>query len=117
MESGPSSPQRARSGRARDGGTSGGDSGPLSPPYWQHQRFDSNASIDSFRPARRSGITLEDHTEESSEQSGAVWAKSVTIDDHVVVSGSRTSVGAYVVWNCTVETLDVLWTLRPLGHG
>ncbi|KAI9719993.1 MAG: hypothetical protein M1812_003118 [Candelaria pacifica] len=106
MESGSSSPPRRIDGQAASRGRSNDGGGPLSPPYWQHQRFDSNASIDSIRPTRRLGITLEDHTEESSEQSGAVWAKSVTIEDHVVISGSRTGVGAYVVWNCTVETLD-----------
>ncbi|KAF2875005.1 Phox homologous domain-containing protein, partial [Massariosphaeria phaeospora] len=34
------------------------------------------------------------------------WAKQVTIDDYVVVSGTAPGLGAYVVWNCTVETLD-----------
>lgn len=29
----------------------------------------------------------------------------MTIDDHVVVTG-LTGVGAYVVWNCTIHTLD-----------
>jgi hypothetical protein len=33
-----------------------------------------------------------------------LWAKGVTIDEYVVVGQG---VGAYVVWNCTVETLDV----------
>lgn len=52
-------------------------------------------------------ITLEDHTDEGSEQCKALWAKHVTIDDYVIVSGNAPAVGAYVVWNCTVETLDV----------
>lgn len=74
------------------------------PPYWrQHQRADSTASLDNLRPPP---ITLEDHTEVPSEQSSALWAKSVTIHDYTIVSGSRTGIGAYVVWNCTVETLD-----------
>jgi hypothetical protein len=51
-------------------------------------------------------ITLEDHTDEGSEQCKALWAKHVTIDDYVIVSGNAPAVGAYVVWNCTVETLD-----------
>jgi hypothetical protein len=74
------------------------------PPYWKRQRGDSSSTIGNA-PATR--ITLEDHTEEPSDKSTALWAKSVTIEDYVVVSGSRTGVGAYVVWNCTVETLEV----------
>ena len=55
---------------------------------------------------------LEDHTDESSDQCKVLWAKHVTIDDYVVVSGTAPGLGAYspgqyVVWNCTVETLDV----------
>ncbi|KAI9837375.1 MAG: PX domain-containing protein ypt35 [Thelocarpon superellum] len=76
---------------------------PISPPYWTHQRSGSSASVQSVVPA---AITLEDHTEEPSEQSSALWAKKVSIDDYVVVSGSRTGVGAYVVYQCRVETLE-----------
>lgn len=78
------------------------------PPYWQrHQRsasYHSTCSADNGRPAP---ISLEDHTDDGSEQCKALWAKGVTIDDYVVVSGSAPGIGAYVVWNCTVETLDV----------
>lgn len=78
------------------------------PPYWQrHQRsasYHSNCSADN---GRRTPIGLEDHTDDGSEQCKALWAKGVTIDDYVVVSGSAPGIGAYVVWNCTVETLDV----------
>lgn len=74
------------------------------PPYWHRRRGNSQASI---RSDLHAPITLEDHTEEPSDQSEALWAKSVHIDDYVVVSGSRTGVGAYVVYNCTVEMLDV----------
>ncbi|KAF2498687.1 PX-domain-containing protein [Lophium mytilinum] len=74
------------------------------PPYWQqHQRTTSNVSVDKAQSAQ---ITLEDHTDEGSEQCKALWAKHVSIDDYVVVSGTTPGVGAYVVWNCTVETLD-----------
>ncbi|KAI9728806.1 MAG: PX domain-containing protein ypt35 [Cirrosporium novae-zelandiae] len=79
--------------------------GDITPPYWiGHQRSGSNASLDSSGPSK---ITLEDHTEESSVQSGALWAKSVTIDDYTIVSGNPAGIGAYVVWNCQVEMLDV----------
>ncbi|KAJ5252579.1 hypothetical protein N7489_002989 [Penicillium chrysogenum] len=61
-------------------------------------------SASSLRGAAR--ITLEDHTADpNSETSRGLWASSVTIDDHVIVRG-MTGVGSYVVWNCTVQTLD-----------
>jgi hypothetical protein len=83
------------------------------PPYWRHQRNFSRASLASADTARSSkpAITLEDHTTDpDSATTRGLWAKSVTIDEHVVVSG-RTGVGAYVVWLCNVQTLDVSWFL------
>lgn len=79
------------------------------PPYWRHQRNFSRASLASADTTRSSkpAITLEDHTTDpDSATTRGLWAKSVTIDEHVVVSG-RTGVGAYVVWLCNVQTLDV----------
>ncbi|KAK9852652.1 hypothetical protein MYU51_007761 [Penicillium brevicompactum] len=72
------------------------------PPYWRrHDRNISQASQSSLR-----GITLEDHTADpDSETTRGLWARSVAIDDHVVVRG-MTGVGSYVVWNCTIQTLD-----------
>lgn len=83
------------------------------PPYWQrheHNEHSSssvscNASADNV--SRPAPILLEDHTDEGSDQCKALWAKHVTIDDYVIVSGTGPGIGAYVVWNCTVETLDV----------
>lgn len=76
----------------------------LVPPYWSHRRYESYSSVKNTKPPP---ITLEDHTEEPSEQSGAVWAKGVTVDDYVLVSGAVPNVGSFVVWNCRIETLDV----------
>ncbi|XPS70572.1 hypothetical protein M3J09_002783 [Ascochyta lentis] len=80
------------------------------PPYWQrHERNGSRLS--SYTSDAGARIVLEDHTDEGSEQCKVLWAKHVTIDDYVVVSGTAPGLGAYspgqyVVWNCTVETLD-----------
>lgn len=53
------------------------------------------------------GITLEDHTEDpNSETSRGLWAQSVSVEDYAVVQG-KSGVGAYVVWNCRIQTLDV----------
>ncbi|KAL6702946.1 hypothetical protein ACN47E_000788 [Coniothyrium glycines] len=77
------------------------------PPYWQrHERHGSRMSSYSTDNGHPTPIGLEDHTDEDSERCKALWAKSVTIDDYVVVSGTTPGLGAYVVWNCTVETLD-----------
>jgi hypothetical protein len=38
-----------------------------------------------------------------------LWAQSIAIDDYVVVRGS-TGIGAYVVWNCRINTLQVRWS-------
>ncbi|KAJ5899880.1 hypothetical protein N7495_004624 [Penicillium taxi] len=77
-------------------------SGVVIPPYWQrHERNASRASQSSLAQ----GITLEDHTEEDCETARGLWAQSVSIEDYVVVRG-KSGVGSYVVWNCTIQTLD-----------
>ena len=95
---------------SQDSGVSGDDS-PLtspvtSPPYWvqSHHRSISNISVESI-PA--GAITLQDNTSGEDAKNEACWAKSVYIEDHFVVKGSRTAIGAFVVWNITVETLHV----------
>ncbi|KAL2009626.1 hypothetical protein VTN00DRAFT_5433 [Thermoascus crustaceus] len=94
----PSSPP-SHDGPSRNRAISG-----VVPPYWRHTRALSRASQTSVDglPA----ITLEDHTEDpDSATSRGLWAKSVEIEDYVVVQG-KSGVGAYVVWNCKIETLD-----------
>ncbi|KAF2118415.1 Phox homologous domain-containing protein [Lophiotrema nucula] len=79
------------------------------PPYWQrHERSSSKLSVNSVSDTtgKPRPILLEDHTDEGSEQCKALWAKHVTVDDYVIVSGTAPGLGAYVSWNCTVETLD-----------
>ncbi|KAI1650045.1 Phox-like protein [Daldinia loculata] len=80
-----------------------------SPPYWinthsHHTRGMSSASVESL-PA--GGITLRDNESSSLDDRGnACWARSVEITDYVVVNGSTTNIGAFVVWNIRVETLS-----------
>lgn len=81
-----------------------------SPPYWTnahgHQRNVSDASVESILPA--GAITLRDNeTNEHNERNNACWAMSVEIADHTIVNGSATNIGAFVVWNIRVETLNV----------
>lgn len=102
----------------RDGGVAGPESGisakgSLIPPYWSHRRDESYASVENTKPPP---ITLEDHTEGHSEQSGSCWARGVTIDGYVIVTGTVPNVGNFVVWNCKIDTLDVSLDLyrRPV---
>ena len=86
------------------------------PPFWQrHER--TNSAL-SFTQPENSPIRLEDHSEAA--DSKHLWAKHVAIDDYVII-GSPPAIGAYVVWNCTVETLDVSApqqpVCRPATHG
>lgn len=75
------------------------------PPFWtRHGRTVSSVSYHSINQARPTPIGLEDHSEENHDQAQSCWAKSVSIDEYVVVSGA-TGLGAYVVWHCTVSTL------------
>jgi hypothetical protein len=76
------------------------------PPYWvsSHQRSFSNISVESVPTG---AITLRDNTDCEDAKGSASWAKSVYIEDHVVVNERRTTIGAFVVWNITVETLRV----------
>jgi hypothetical protein len=92
------------------------DRSSIVPPYWQareheheheHERSASRLSCHSENGAHPPPIRLEDHTDAGSEQCKALWARHVTIDDYVIISGSAPALGAYVVWNCTVDTLDV----------
>jgi hypothetical protein len=81
----------------------------VSPPYWQ-TRQRGNSSISDVSRKRLSGpIRLTDNSEEESDQSRACWAKSARVEDYVIISGSmsKAGLGSYVVWNCTVETLNV----------
>lgn len=74
-----------------------------SPPYWvqSHQRSFSNVSVDSIV---KGGITLQDNTDGDDSRNRACWAKSVHIENHVVVGSG---IGAFVTWNINVETLQV----------
>ncbi|KAK1247263.1 hypothetical protein MKX07_002172 [Trichoderma sp. CBMAI-0711] len=75
------------------------------PPYWPHafahQRTVSNVSAESILP-----ITLRDNDTSDDDRNSACWAKSVEITDYIVVNGSNTNIGAFVVWNVRVETLS-----------
>ncbi|KAI5285802.1 PX domain-containing protein ypt35 [Ascosphaera aggregata] len=84
---------------------------PCPPAFWsRHHREPSTASTikptASAASTHPSMIRLEDHTQERFSQTGSgLWARSVSIDDHVVVKG-KTGVGAYTVWICRIQTLE-----------
>lgn len=91
--------------QARDASSNERPMSGIVPPYWTHHRAASRISQLSLDTGP--AITLEDHTEDPEcETSRGLWAKSVSVDDYVVVQG-KTGIGSYVVWNCRVQTLDV----------
>jgi hypothetical protein len=100
-----------------------------------HTRVVSSASAESVLPP--GAITLQDNEREddddinnngteptgrrsnSSELYGrdrnrACWARSVQVTDYVLVNGSTTNIGAFVVWHIRVETLNVCFSLCSL---
>lgn len=83
---------------------------PTSPPYWLRDRSTTQSTARSLEPPP--AITLKDNTDDiDSPQDSAqaykqLWARSITIDDYVVIKGNNAGIGAYVVWICKVETLD-----------
>ena len=85
-----------------------------SPPYWvqSHQRSFSNISVESVPDG---AITLQDNEDGEDAKNKACWARSVYIEDYVIINGSRTGIGAFVVWNITVDTLRVGLTSQSLG--
>lgn len=48
----------------------------------------------------------ETRTSYGRDRNKACWARSVEVSDHVVVNGSATNIGAFVVWNIRVQTLS-----------
>ncbi|KUI57124.1 PX domain-containing protein YPT35 [Cytospora mali] len=107
-----------------------------SPPYWQHghgalgsgygngalSHAHHNHSAESLVPG---AITLQDNEAEEDgepterqrnsdelrtsygrDRNRACWAKSVEVTNYVIVNGSATNIGAFLVWNIRVETLS-----------
>lgn len=49
----------------------------------------------------------DNESEDWGGRNSACWARSVEIPDYVVVNGSATNIGAFVVFNVRVETINV----------
>jgi hypothetical protein len=108
----------------------------VSPPYWTHRgqgtrqdkcgregsgcrgRDIGNSSNHSEESVLLPGaITLQDNegTSEAFDANGvlgrdrnrACWARGVEVTDYVLVNGSTTNIGAFVVWHIRVQTLSV----------
>lgn len=75
-----------------------------SPPYWMRHRSRTHSTIASIEPLP--AITLKDNTEADTQAHSQLWARSITIDDYVIIQANSVGIGAYVVWICKVETLD-----------
>lgn len=103
----------------------------LQPHTPGHTRAVSSASAESVLPP--GAITLQDNERDDAEdectgrrsnsselygrdRNRACWARSVQVTDYVLVNGSTTNIGAFVVWNISVETLNVR-PIHTLLHG
>ncbi|KAK7984249.1 hypothetical protein PG989_011651 [Apiospora arundinis] len=88
----------------QSGSGGGGFGGNHSRPFsgGRHQR---GASVDSIPMG---GITLQDNENDDLlyDRNRGCWAQSVEVSDYVVVNGSATNIGAFVVWNIRVQTLN-----------
>ena len=80
-----------------------------SPPYWliHHPHHSMSASVESLFE-NGGHITMRDNeSEDWGGRNSACWARSVEIPNYVVVNGSATNIGAFVVFNIRVETQNV----------
>ncbi|KAK2073746.1 hypothetical protein P8C59_007998 [Phyllachora maydis] len=103
-----------------------------SPPYWQHTHNQvgggwngSSLSVDSVLPG---AIMLQDNEQAEGEggvsddareagagpgasyardRNRACWARSVEVTDSVLVNGSTTNIGAFVVWNIRGSDMNI----------
>ncbi|KAJ6259830.1 hypothetical protein Dda_5472 [Drechslerella dactyloides] len=66
-------------------------------------RTASGASLTFLQPAP---ISLVDNTVEPSDRSSGAYVRSVVVGDYTIINESPLRAGAYVVWTCTVETLE-----------
>lgn len=78
----------------------------------QDNEADSDAEPALSSPGRGGGRDhhhpeqQETRTSYGRDRNKACWARSVEVTDHVVVNGSATNIGAFVVWNIRVQTLS-----------
>ncbi|KAK1780567.1 Phox homologous domain-containing protein [Copromyces sp. CBS 386.78] len=98
-----------------------------SPPYWAHGHNNTNSRGLGTRHARTmssvstesdlppGAITLQDNEHDDGpdganvygrDRNRACWAKKVDIVDYILVNGGTANIGAFVVWNIRVETLN-----------
>ncbi|ROV88806.1 hypothetical protein VSDG_08974 [Cytospora chrysosperma] len=93
----------------------GSSNGALLHPHYNHSAeslvpgaitLQDNEADEEDEPAERRRVSEETRTSYGRDRNRACWAKSVEVTDYVVVNGSATNIGAFVVWNIRVETLS-----------
>ncbi|CAG8956876.1 hypothetical protein HYFRA_00012331 [Hymenoscyphus fraxineus] len=106
IETRPNNHDHPAPGDSIDGDSCINSPSTTSPPYWiashsdSRQRSSSNVSVDSLV---KDGIILQDNTDGDDSRNRACWAKSVLVESYTIVG---TGLGAFVVWNVNVETLQ-----------
>lgn len=71
-----------------------------------HDAHDHDAPTSPLQLLSPTPITLIDRTLLPSELTPGLWARRAQVVDYAIVSGSRTRAGAYVAWNCAIETFE-----------
>ncbi|KAL0474424.1 Phox homologous domain-containing protein [Neurospora intermedia] len=96
-----------------------------SPPYWAHghtthsqgrtRHARAMSSVSAESDLLPGAITLQDNEHDDGpdganvygrDRNRACWAKKVDIVDYILVNGGTANIGAFVVWNIKVETLN-----------
>jgi len=88
-----------------------------SPPYWLNHSQETYSTGEGGTES--GGITMMDNEvndeDGNNPRSSACWARAVEIPDYVVVNGSATNIGAFVVFTVRVQTMNVSFTrIYPL---
>lgn len=74
--------------------------------HWHRQRREQAGLDLGGSSGKDLPIALEDHELDHACEIGTLWAKAVSIDDYTIVGGNAIG-GSYVIWICTVETVNV----------
>jgi hypothetical protein len=114
-------PQQAHDSEDDDGVTASSSSpvvspaSTTSPPYWLNHNQQTYSTLGEGS-TESGGITMMDNEVDDEDgnnpRGSACWARAVEIPDYVVVNGSATNIGAFVVFNVRVQTMNVsAWLL------
>jgi hypothetical protein len=112
MEESDASPRAHSHDRDSDDDATASSASPIVyPPYWLNFGSQQTYSTADGSAEGAGGITMMDNEVDDEDgrnpRGSACWARAVEIPDYVVVNGSATNIGAFVVFNVRVQTMNV----------